>query len=134
MRVQPGPPRRIEVPQPPEVDERQLVADTLFGSYGGNSDHAWAMGNRLVAGYKVGGGHQWSSRHQNSCGMCDMSVPIDEVAQTLQVHPHTLWRWWRRLTPTAPPRQPPLSSAQSESGLLNPLWDHLVGSSAHLVR
>jgi hypothetical protein len=28
------------VPQPPEVDERQLVADTLFGSYGGNGQTA----------------------------------------------------------------------------------------------
>jgi excisionase family DNA binding protein len=176
-----GPPRRIEVPQPPEVDERQLVADSLFGGYSDNgqmppdnmraefdaqlgnpdadprldpsgyhqpvrmltvaqaaqlmgvststarrltdgrglpalrlfktlrirSDHAWAMGNRLAAGRNVGGGREWSARHRYPRGMRDMGVPIDEVAQTLQVHPHTLWRWWRSLDAAARPGQPP---------------------------
>jgi excisionase family DNA binding protein len=89
------------------TDRRGLPALRLFKTLRIRSDHAWAMGNRLAAGRNVGGGGEWSARHQSPRGMRDMGVPIGEVARTTQVHPHTLRRWWRRLASTAPPGQPP---------------------------
>ncbi|BBX87957.1 helix-turn-helix domain-containing protein [Mycolicibacterium aubagnense] len=66
------------------------------------SDHVWAVRNRMAAG------HPLSSRElvRHRRGEVYRGVPLEEVAATLRVHPHTAWRWWRRYANNAEPDAP----------------------------
>lgn len=82
---------------------RGLPSVRFFKTVRVRSDHAWAVRNRRAAGYPLGDGRDLLAPQR---GATDRGVPIDEVAATLRVHPHTLWRWWRFYAAAAAPGQP----------------------------
>lgn len=81
---------------------RGLPSVRFFRTVRVRSDHVWAVRNRLAAG------HHLSSRElvRHRRGDVYRGVPLEDVAATLRVHPHTAWRWWRRYATDAEPDAP----------------------------